>query len=524
MVRLWRFFWKKRYWIACGLIALLALFMRLYQLDQIPYGLHVDEASMAYDGYCIANYGVARNLESFPVYLANYGGGQNALSSYLAAGLFKLFGVSTFALRLPGVLFSLVTVLCGGLVIKEGLGKAAGLAGAALLAVMPYFVMSGRLGLESYLLTGTSTLMLFLLVMAIKKQKWPWFALAGAAMGLSLYSYAVSYVIMPLFLLLCAAYLFYVKKLRLRHLLALGVPLAVLAALLVIFVIINNLGLSSVSIGVFTIPSLPSFRAGEIGFANIVGNIPTVLLNILFEDWLPYNAFSGHFTLYLVSVPFVLVGVWRGFVGLCRDCKHRRYAVSNVVMLFFLCAQFQGLLLGGDGPNINKINAIYFSCAYFLVYGIWSIYQQLGERKVFPVVLSVLYAASCLAFSLYYFNDYPTDVFPQTLFYPRMNAVVEEVEALNTQNLPVYYLDPDASIYYALATEASPYDMHFGEDGLAAQVGDSTFFYTPAEEEELPYDALYVVQETDDEMVLRMMLAQMYMMGNADGYLIFGPV
>ena len=54
-------------------VVLLLLFIpiHLFALGELPSGLDVDEAGMAYDAWCMANYGVERYLKPFPVYLTN---------------------------------------------------------------------------------------------------------------------------------------------------------------------------------------------------------------------------------------------------------------------------------------------------------------------------------------------------------------------------------------------------------------------------------------------------------------------
>lgn len=51
----------------------LTFFTSTYKLGEVPYGLHVDEAGMAYDAISISQYGVDRYLNKLPVYLINYG-------------------------------------------------------------------------------------------------------------------------------------------------------------------------------------------------------------------------------------------------------------------------------------------------------------------------------------------------------------------------------------------------------------------------------------------------------------------
>ena len=65
------------------LILSIFVFVHTYKLTEIPFGLNVDEAAVAYDGLCLAQYGgVDRFLNSFPVYFVNWGDEQNAMYTY----------------------------------------------------------------------------------------------------------------------------------------------------------------------------------------------------------------------------------------------------------------------------------------------------------------------------------------------------------------------------------------------------------------------------------------------------------
>ncbi|MCL1830734.1 MAG: hypothetical protein FWG21_04810, partial [Oscillospiraceae bacterium] len=79
--------WIKRHKINiffCG-IGLVYVFLHFFKLSDVPRGINVDEAGMGYDAYCLANFGVSRDLLPFPLYLVNYGGGQSALYAHLAS-------------------------------------------------------------------------------------------------------------------------------------------------------------------------------------------------------------------------------------------------------------------------------------------------------------------------------------------------------------------------------------------------------------------------------------------------------
>lgn len=85
--------------IIYGLIFLLALFLRVYRLNDLPYGIHMDEAGMGYDAYSLANWGLDRYYKFYPVYFINFGGGQSVLYGYSCAFLLKFFKLSVTLLR-----------------------------------------------------------------------------------------------------------------------------------------------------------------------------------------------------------------------------------------------------------------------------------------------------------------------------------------------------------------------------------------------------------------------------------------
>jgi len=78
-------FVEKNFYKLTVLLFLITAFTSVFRLGEIPYGLNVDEAGMAYDAISLVNYGVDRYLKPYPVYFINFGGGQNAMYTYLSA-------------------------------------------------------------------------------------------------------------------------------------------------------------------------------------------------------------------------------------------------------------------------------------------------------------------------------------------------------------------------------------------------------------------------------------------------------
>ena len=165
--------WTLKHEIAVyAFLTLVFLVLRLYKLDEVFAGLHVDEAGIQYDAYCIANYHVDRYLNSFPVYMINYGGGQSALYTYLVAILYKLTGTSSvFLLRLPIVCSNYLLCLCTALLFRHYKGKAAGWTAFLIMMFMPYMMMQSRFALDCNLFVAALSITTLCLVKAADQNR-----------------------------------------------------------------------------------------------------------------------------------------------------------------------------------------------------------------------------------------------------------------------------------------------------------------------------------------------------------------
>ena len=146
------------------------------------------------------------------IYFLNFDGGQSAMYTYLGAILVKIFGYSLFLIRIPAVLFGLLTLIFGTLLAKEIGGKRFSVLIALLITICPYFLMASRWGLDCNLMLGLFTVSIYTLLKAIKCGKIKLYVLSGILFGLTLYTYALSYIIIPLVLLGIVIYLIYTKK------------------------------------------------------------------------------------------------------------------------------------------------------------------------------------------------------------------------------------------------------------------------------------------------------------------------
>jgi len=201
-----------------GAILALAAFVRYRQLAAV--GLNSDEAVYTGSAEALAGH---HGLESmFPVFRAH-----PVLVQLLIGQALRVSDTDWTARAVPAAL-GVVTVGLTYLLGRRLYGAPAGLAAAALLAVMPYHVMVSREVLLDGPMTCFATLALYCVVRAAESAPRRWIAAAGAALGLAALSKETAVV------LLAGLYAFgalgSAGRLRFRHhAIGLGVFTAVFA-------------------------------------------------------------------------------------------------------------------------------------------------------------------------------------------------------------------------------------------------------------------------------------------------------
>lgn len=312
---------------------------------------------------------------------------------------------------MPAALFSLAIVVCGSLFIKNLYGKKAGILAGLLLTIFPYFISQGRFGLDCNLFLGMATISLFLLTLTIKKQKTHWWFLTGFSYGLTLYSYALSWVVIPIFLLLTFFYLLWLKKVDWKKILAFISLFLFMAWPLILFVIINTFDLDPIYSRFFYIPKLNNFRSYDFSFINFfdIGkrllSLPQSLLYISTED--NFESFMIGWTLYACSIPFLIIG----FVGTLKKffsaTKIKKFIFESLI-IFWLIGEL--LLTAALGSMLHKHNSIFFPLAFFIIYGVILFYKFIYSRwhKLYIYSLLTIYTISFISFYHRYFIIFPT--------------------------------------------------------------------------------------------------------------------
>lgn len=177
-------------------ILLVAALFRLPYLGSVPNGLFLDEASRGYDAYSLLKTGADQYGVRWPLFAEGLDDYTPTLFTILVIPSVAALGLTELAVRLPAALAGIATVgtvfLCG----RALLGPTAGLIGAALVAISPWHILPSRTGAEWVLLPLFMTCGIWLL--ARGRQDGRSLLLAGAVLGVGLYSYAFARLLVPL--------------------------------------------------------------------------------------------------------------------------------------------------------------------------------------------------------------------------------------------------------------------------------------------------------------------------------------
>lgn len=446
---------KTLYYISFIGLFIFISFLRIWRLDSVPLSMHIDEAGLGLNAWSIANFGTDRYGHFMPVCPSNFYGEQSAFYTYFCAFLVKCFGLNIFTLRLPGAIMGIVTVVFGSLLFKEKWGDKGLFTGMLLMGIFPFFVMNCRFALDCNAMLGALTVALYSLVRLLKKVKdnpigtyYGWFALTGFLFSVVLYTYIIAAIVIFIFCVLFGIYYLFHRKenraLRFRQLLFMALPLCVMVIPLVLVVCVNYFNLNPIETPFFSIPKMIENRTTEVAFS--LQTLPSKikrLVNTLIGDGM-YGSSAHYFTMYLWSIPFVILGCVFSVLQSVKDIKNRHLSLD--ICLLFVCVG-EVIMFILCGLYNYHINGIFIALAYFCVYGILHLFSLLKKRSLqiaCTVLLSSLYVYSFAGFTGEYFFPKETPVY-------QVYGGVDEALSLLTQEQQkqdIYVLDEVADFYF----------------------------------------------------------------------------
>ena len=401
--------------------------LRLLMLTKIPAGLNQDEASIGYEAYSLAEYGIDRNGYPYPVYPITFGsGGGSVLMIYLNMIIVRLFGSSVLTLRLTTAVLGCATLAVFYCLVREMSNVRTALTALLCLSLTPWHIMLSRWSLDSNTVPFFLALAAYCFVKGQKSGRTQFYAVSAGIYSLCLYCYGSATLIVPLHLILICIYCMRRHVLRVRQLLISLLVFLVIFLPIGVFYAVNFLNLPEVVTPYFSVEKFTSSRASTFLIPGSAGFVHTFLeyfrrlcmyLTVGYEDTLITNCFPGYAELLRFTFPLSLAGLVLCVIRMIQK-SGKGEAVPDASMIFLMLSA--GLMSLFMDANVNRMVLFFLPQVYFLAAGIDWILQKGPKRGALAVCVCLI---GCCSFIKDYFTQY--NELSQTAFMPGYGEAVE---------------------------------------------------------------------------------------------------
>ena len=196
-------------------------------------------------------------------------------------------------IRIPALILSMIEVVVCYLLVKEFKSKKMALCFMLMVTISPWHIMKSRWALDCNLFSPMQLISVYALIKAIKAEdkKILKYVIAGLLFGVTLYSYAISYITIPIFLLIMLIYLLRKKLVKTKEIIVFAIPLIIFAIPLILVQMVQKGWINEIH-SFITIPKLFRYRIGELDITKFWSNWGTLKYG-LFYDSSTFNSIKG---------------------------------------------------------------------------------------------------------------------------------------------------------------------------------------------------------------------------------------
>lgn len=400
---------KKRtiiFWV----IIIVGIALRIYNFPTLLQEMNGDEIMTVVNAKAIAETGKDIGGISFPVYLHGWGG-QSVVLLYLMALSIKIFGYTLFAIRLPILLVSIISLFVFyDLVKKVTKNQDIALIGLTLVAFCPWQILQSVWALDCNMFPHFLLFAIDIFYTGITKYKKSILYMSMVFFAISLYCYGIAIYFVPIFLLVMAIYLIKNKEVTIKNIIICIAIFLILASPLVTMFAKNVLKIEgNIQIGPITIPYYESLsRKQDMVFFSpellqqLWKNINSTLKVIIAQtDGAEWNSPKLFGATYRVTIIFAVVGI----IKTIKDLKQDKRNTSSVMLITWLSTSIlTGFIV--NEANINRLNSIWYCLLILAGIGIYKGYQKIKYKKVYAKCVGVLYTAIFIAYTIYFYGYY----------------------------------------------------------------------------------------------------------------------
>ena len=456
--------------IGC-LILSLAIFMRFYRFESVPFGTWNDEV---YIGMIARN--ILADPSYRPIYVVNY---DHPLHFYgLVALALKFFGDSTSSIRLVTVFFGLATIGVAFLVGRETQGNRFGLFLAFFFAVSRWHVTFSRFGVYTITMPFFELLTIWLLLRARRTHQIHDFLWAGLAFGFGLNFYIGIRLFIPVILFYITIWLISTFRRSTLPVPATSPSWPILLSGLAALILAAGFAIAPVAQYALTHSDIFWRRSGDVSIFTYrdESNLAKALFSNTAKHLLMFNYegdpngrhnLSGEPMLDPVTgVLFVL-----GFVLVCMRIRQPTYSLFLMLFVFNLLGGI--LTVDFEAPQSNRALGSISGALFFAAVGVEALWHGLDKSRISTSIQRIILTLVTLGFGAYtiYYNA-------NTYFIRQANENRTWLEFNGTEALTAQRMleaDPTRTIIYASVYLNNHEVIRF----LAPQITDSRGIIPP---------------------------------------------
>lgn len=403
------------------LILLIALLIRVININNTP-ALNPDEAALGYNAYSLIKTGQDEHGVSWPLHFKSFGDYKPGGYVYLDIPFIYLFGLKTFAVRLPNLILSVLAIyFLYKLILLLSKSRKLALLSSAVLTFSPWHIHFSRGAWESSAALSLIVIGTYFFFKSIKEKFTLNFSLFTLNFILSLYIYHSARLIAPLLALsLCVLYFkFLLKKLPK---LILPLILGILFAIPVLYSFLNNGGTTRIDgVGLTADPG-PANRSEEllnqhqgVKLINRAMHNKRVLyliswgekyfshfdLNFLAinGDEVPRSKVPEMGQIYILEIPFLILGI----IFLIKSPLFS--SKSKIFLFLFLFISPVASSLTFQAPSALRSLAMVVPLSIFISCGIYSFLSLVDRLKLKKIIIIIFSLAYIYSVS-HYFDSY----------------------------------------------------------------------------------------------------------------------
>ena len=380
--------------------ATLVIVFRMSYLGSTPPGLWADEASIGYDAWSVAHFGVDQHGTHWPVFFRSFGDYKSAPYVYMLAPLTRLFSLTPTLVRIPAALTGIA--ICIVLAITAwwlARSRWIGLLTFLIAAFTPWVVMQGRVGFEVVVLLLLTAIALLGTVRLTEEPSRRWAIVVGIAIAGFPFAYATGRLAAVLFAIVLCLVLGARRRLRPALLWVLP-PVAMAYAALAVWAHAHPGALTArfSYLSIFA-DSPPLVTAALRAIRNYVSYFGVSFLARHGDSNLRHNTGSGGMLLWGMLPPLL--------VGIAWCLKRRREPVAQLLLSGLLAAPVPAALTREGTPHaLRSASMLPFLFAIAAI-GWKQLFQLSVARRAAMVVLAVVLVVQATFWTIDLHRSYP---------------------------------------------------------------------------------------------------------------------